>query len=305
MTAGEIQFKSIADCTINEITELWNIGFSESFVDTKITSLQMLDKLGQQCIHPTLSVAAYLENIPAGFVLIGWREIDGRKMAWNGGTGVHPSFRGKGLGRRLLHEAIRGVKQMGAHSLSLETRTRPDNGRAVRAYESNGFVKRDILQMMRLAGDFTSLPFCREQKHSYIYVKGQPEVVRWLPFHTYDQTSWTTQWFSISNGQSLIAYDVTGKAAGFALYKESYNNDGTRNSIHLIQCEADPTCADVSGVIRSLLIEVFRPMEQNVERSTHYIRTSNVEAKQALAEAGFEVSNEEYWMTLPLGDEQQ
>ena len=38
------------------------------------------------------------KEIPIGFVLQGIREVDGQKIAWNGGTGIIPKYRGKKLG---------------------------------------------------------------------------------------------------------------------------------------------------------------------------------------------------------------
>lgn len=46
------------------------------------------------------SLAIYVDGEPAGFVMNGVRDVDGKKLAWNGGTGIAPVFRGQVLAER-------------------------------------------------------------------------------------------------------------------------------------------------------------------------------------------------------------
>jgi ribosomal protein S18 acetylase RimI-like enzyme len=75
--------------------------------------------------------------------VVGWADIF---RAWppalahcgSLGMGVHPDFRGQGLGQRLLSACIAKARQQGITRIELETRV--DNERAVRLYEKLGFV---------------------------------------------------------------------------------------------------------------------------------------------------------------------
>lgn len=291
------QMKSMAECSVNVLTELWNRGFQQDYSDTKHTPAQQLQRMGRYRIDPGLSVVAYIGEEPAGFVWIGWREAHGRKLAWNGGTGVIPAFRGRGLSKRMLAEAIRRVGEAGAESLSLEAMT--NNEPAVRAYRSCGFVTLDRLHVLQhKGGAFNHASFARERSFAYMTVRGKPELVGRLPFYNDKTTSWTCQWFSLEESQSLVVYDSGGNAAGYATFREDCADDGRQSSVELYHCEADPSREDGRELIRFMLAEVMKPSVQTLTRRARYIRASNPFVLEALTEAGFQQMKEEYLMVL-------
>ncbi len=71
----------------------------------------------------------------AGFVLI--RHEDGETQL--GPFGVHPDFRGKGLGKALLAESFRVLAEKGVRSINVEVDS--DNSRALKLYRMFGFQK--------------------------------------------------------------------------------------------------------------------------------------------------------------------
>lgn len=291
-----LHIKSVSACTMDEVTELWNKGFQQDYSDKVHTSWHRMSKMRQHYIHPDLSIAAYIDGQPAGFVLIGWREELGRKMAWNGGTGVVPKFRGQGLSKRLLLEAIRRVKGAGADSLTLEAMT--VNDRAIRAYRSCGFEKVDQLHILQLKEDFTNIPFPVSQFPGYTEITGLPERVAYLSFYVSSPCSWTSQWFNLDGGSSLIVYDRKGAAAGYALFQEKYNETGYLSSIKLFHCEADPGRTDRRDLIHHMLTKVMRPEVSALTRTAHYIRASNGEVIDALVTNGFITTKKEHLMEL-------
>lgn len=296
MRETEVRLRSLSECSIAEITALWNKGFEQYVKDMSRTDFQMTVRLGKLHIHPEMSVAAFAGDTPAGFVMIGWRDVGGRKLAWNGGTGIAVPFRGRGLSKLLLSEAIRRAKKHGAERLSLEART--DNDRAVAAYRSQGFVVADRLLDLRRTGGFSEMPFRRDKEEGYFCVRGTPEPAGGLAFYNGRLSSWTTEWFSLDGGRSLIAYDRTGTAAGYSLYQEEFGPGNRLSSIRLCHCEADPGREDGGDVIRYMLAEIMKPCVERLSRAAHYVRASNKELMETLREAGFEQTQEEYLMEL-------
>ena len=75
--------------------------------------------------------------------VVGWADIF---AAWQPalshcgrlGMGVHPDYRGQGIGERLLAACIAKARAKGITRIELETRI--DNARAIRLYEKLGFV---------------------------------------------------------------------------------------------------------------------------------------------------------------------
>jgi hypothetical protein len=70
---------------------------------------------------------------------------------WCGGFGIVPEHRGTGAGRLLAAEMVRVARESGLATLQLEVLTQ--NARAIRLYESAGFVTRRRLFGIELAAD--------------------------------------------------------------------------------------------------------------------------------------------------------
>lgn len=65
-------------------------------------------------------------------------------IAYLGGVATHPSFAGRGLGKKMMLEVIALAQQSGFLRIELSTAT--TNDRAIRLYEKMGFQKEGILR---------------------------------------------------------------------------------------------------------------------------------------------------------------
>ena len=83
-------------------------------------------------------------------------ELEPYGVAHLGGMVVAANHRGRGLGRRLLKEAISWASRAGAHKVALETW--PENEGALRLYRSFGFVEEGTLRLhyRRRSGELKS-----------------------------------------------------------------------------------------------------------------------------------------------------
>ena len=79
---------------------------------------------------------AYANGVPAGFFELEWR--DGKDM-WLAYFGIMPEFRGRGLGKWLLSEAIAAAWLREPERVRVETCTL-DDPRALTLYQRMGFV---------------------------------------------------------------------------------------------------------------------------------------------------------------------
>jgi len=69
-----------------------------------------------------------------------------------GSFAMHPSFRGRGFGSRIIEEIVYFARSQGVRRLELLVET--DNPRAIRLYEKHGFVREGILRgAVRRASD--------------------------------------------------------------------------------------------------------------------------------------------------------
>ncbi|MBP1988544.1 GNAT family N-acetyltransferase [Paenibacillus eucommiae] len=297
MERPQVQIKSLSECTFNETLELWNNGFQGYYSDMTQSMPGIISHLGNASIHPGLSVAAFVEGKPAGFVLTGIKEVNGIKTAWNGGTGVSPEFRGMGIAKALMKEMVHKLREEGAHIATLEVVSK--NVGAIAAYESGGFESVDGLTGMRHEGAFAEVPFRRKSSTPYSYHTGKPNEVSGLSFYR-DKAAWMTQWFNWNGGESILVYDSKGEAAAYVLLRRSYNDDGSVSSITISHCEANPQREDADEVVRFALARAFEPFNLSFVRATDNLSLSSTFAVEALVEAGFTQVYEQKLMMIDL-----
>ncbi|WJH33480.1 GNAT family N-acetyltransferase [Paenibacillus sp. CC-CFT747] len=293
-----ITFKPLRQCTFDQAAELWNSGFRHYFSDMTHSVDVLARQIGLHRIQPTLSVTAFAEDEPAGFVFIATFETGGRKLAWNGGTGVNPRFRGMGLAKRLMEAATHGVRNAGFDAFLLEVVAK--NASAISAYEHVGFRAVDDLIGMKRVGAFEVIPFATTNRPMYESRKGLPIEASYLPFYRL-RTAWGSQWFSLADGESLLVLDERGEPAAYALYSKHYDKDGKLSSISLKQCEPAPGREDAESAVRFALSEVFGPLDLPVTRIVDNLSGTSEHAIAALREAGFAPIFEQKLMWLDLG----
>src|SRR4026207_1760851 len=100
------EIRRLSTSSFEQAVQIWNEGFQGYFVDLTFSLDVYLTRLRQESLSPEHSLIAFRSGEPAGFLLNGMRNYAGRKVAWNGGTGVSPKFRGQGIGRLLVGAAL-------------------------------------------------------------------------------------------------------------------------------------------------------------------------------------------------------
>jgi RimJ/RimL family protein N-acetyltransferase len=93
-----------------------------------------------------------------GEEVVGWCDItpnpiEGFRHVGRLGMGLMPDFRGRGLGRRVAEETIRAARAAGMERIELEVFA--SNARAIRLYQSMGFVVEGVKKQARkLDGEY-------------------------------------------------------------------------------------------------------------------------------------------------------
>ncbi|HEY3932784.1 MAG TPA: GNAT family N-acetyltransferase [Verrucomicrobiae bacterium] len=70
---------------------------------------------------------------------------EGGRAAWLEDMVVHPNWRGKSIGRQLLHEAINRMRSVGCARITLLTDS--TNSAAIHFYEKAGFVRSGMIPL--------------------------------------------------------------------------------------------------------------------------------------------------------------
>ena len=105
------------------------------------------------------------ENKPAGMFKFMPQQHRNHHIAYLGGIALHPDFAGKGYGRVLMNEILELGRR--TNILRIELSTATFNDKAIKLYESCGFVKEGVLRKythLKSEGSFVD-----EYLMSYLY----------------------------------------------------------------------------------------------------------------------------------------
>jgi GNAT superfamily N-acetyltransferase len=265
-----IEIKRMHTCSYQTALEVWNEGFQGYFLDMTVTFDRFLTRLTSEGISPEHSLIAFSKGTPVGFLLNAFRTNGDRKLAWNGGTGVIPAMRGKGVGKALVAAALDLYAAEKVNIALLEAIAGNDS--AITLYKRFGYEVIDELTFLQT--DEPLKPFVSSRLDSYGVETVAPAAVRSLTFYR-ELSPWQTQWQSLAmtNGAAVIVSESGGSPVGYALFKKKFDDQGKLANIALCQCEVAPDRDDGEAITAVAMNNVFLP--GNYRRSTYNLRKSN------------------------------
>lgn len=260
----------------------------------------MLCFFADNSISPEHSVIAFDQDKPIGFVFVAIKEVDGHLLAWNGGTGIIPEYRGKGLAKLLLGKVRAILLKANVHKAWLEVVA--SNKPALAAYQSIGFEKVDDLIGMTVKEDWNPHAWATSGADEYLQVsKMTTEQISLLPFYKED-SAWRGQWHVLKRigGQGACVRDEHNAVTGYALYYHQTDRSGLVNSASLFQLELAPNCGNKEAAIKKLLTAVFLPESKNCVRSVRDLTCAEPITLEWLEAAGFKEAYRQYLLALNL-----
>ncbi|PTM59399.1 GNAT family N-acetyltransferase [Desmospora activa] len=287
----EMVFRSLHEYSFEEATQIWNRCFEGYLVDATMTVDRFVQRMGIEGLSPARSLVAVAGEEPVGIVLNGLRTVQGRKAAWNGGTGVAVPYRGKGLGTALLEATMALYQREQVEIATLEAFEK--NKKAISLYEKMGYRVVDRLLFLEKTGTLDVALL--KERQSYRVQIGSAGEVSSLSFYP-SLSPWQTDWEGIKDGMAAIVRDGDGESVGYALFKRVYHTNGTLEAIILYQCRTKPGANDPDAVIRSLIQAAFSPLDTACKRSTFNLSTTDERVVRILESVGFTHSLAQVWM---------
>jgi len=292
--AANLEIRRLSQCSFDDAVKIWNLGFQGYFVDMTLSLDSYLARLQRDALSPEVSLVVYYDGVPAGFLLNGIRTTAGLKLAWNGGTGVAPQFRGRGVGKALMRATLDLYGEQGIERAMLEAIS--ENETAIALYRKFGYEVVDRLGFFDHEGVLSESTFRKPNLNRYSVAQVEPYLVGALDF--YQETApWQAHWQSLTrdNGQALIVTNASGAAVGYALYRKKRDLQGKTVDCALHQCVARPG-EDAEAIIGCALRSAYAPFDLECTRSTYNFSMSNAAVVTMLIEAGFTSSIEQVHM---------
>lgn len=291
-----VHFKKLSEISMEEAVYIWNRGFEGYMSNIQMTIPNFITRLVNEGLSLEDSFAAYIDGQPLGIVLNGFRDIDGKKVAWNGGTGVVPEYRGQGWGKKLMERKLELYAEQGVNLALLEALS--ENEKAIRLYQSVGFEIVDRLAILQNLEPLESDLLRISSPERYTIRKGLPRDVRPLSFYQ-KLGAWQTQWPSLKDGESLLVC-CENEIVGYALFKKVFDAQGNLSAISLYQCEAGPSRSDAEDILKTALQGVYQPLEMPYRRMTMNLSSANTRVTELLHKLGFILHMEQVQMTRQI-----
>ncbi|WP_053415772.1 GNAT family N-acetyltransferase [Viridibacillus arvi] len=273
-----ISYKLLSSVSFQEAHELFNRGFEGYILPMNLSFETFISKFGNESLSPSLSVVAYDGIEPVGFVLQGIREVDGRKVSWNGGTGIIPEYRGKKLGFPLMQEAVKVLLDNNVSIATLEALS--ENKPAISLYEKCGYNVVDDLLFLSAEGvldnQLPSLDGYEIQRIPAVHAIGSglfPAIVPW-------QTD-PSNTPKIGGEVVMITKDEDVQAACLIRKKYVFGNETEGITLFQVSENGDD---DVLNALLAYALEYDKP----INRTTYNFLKGDGRVISLLTKKGFE-----------------
>ena len=143
---GELKIISAASVTLEEFAAAFVAAFSGYFFPMALNAELLSRRVRFEHLDISHSLLAYDADRLVGMAMLGLR----RDVAWVGGFGITPEYRGRGRAHRLMTALIEEARRCRARTLTLEVLRQ--NSAAIRLYERAGMTAaRDLIIYERVA----------------------------------------------------------------------------------------------------------------------------------------------------------
>jgi ribosomal protein S18 acetylase RimI-like enzyme len=210
--------RSLRPVDLTEMYLAFLNAFSDYPVPFRLSKDQFVRKFVEKLhIDFELSVGSYEGDALAGFIFSTVNYYEGKLTAYNGGTGVRPLFRGRGIVSQLYAYLLPVFKERGIEQCVLEVLA--TNHRAIGVYEKIGFKKNRYYHCFKLEGK----PISPNLLWPEVYIEPvtKPEWSLYQDFNTF-QPSFLDSTLMVRENlihETVIEAKLQGKCIGYAVYQ--------------------------------------------------------------------------------------
>ncbi|ALJ01432.1 GNAT family N-acetyltransferase [Rufibacter tibetensis] len=137
-------FAFAESASVGQLCTLFNNAFSDYVQPMVLTEPIMEMKLLRDGLTPEVAPLAMQDYTPVGFIFNSLGTWQGKRTAYNAGTGVVPEARGKALTQQMYQFCVPLLRKLGVEQCLLEVIQ--ENTRALKVYQSLGF---EIIRSLR------------------------------------------------------------------------------------------------------------------------------------------------------------
>lgn len=145
-----LEYRTLEKTSIHDIHQCFLDAFSDYMVDIRMSEEAFYEMNALRGVDYGISIGAFAGKRLVGVTINAKDQWNGKWTAYDAGTGVIPSYRGKGVSRAIMEKAFAVLEAEGFASYVLEVITR--NEKALKLYQSLGFRITRRLECLVLKG---------------------------------------------------------------------------------------------------------------------------------------------------------
>lgn len=212
-----MHYKTLANTSLEVLRTTFGEAFSDYEIPIHLTTNTLLEMMGTRDLSLEHSVGTFDGKRLVGFILCGYRKSRTGATLYDGGTGVVPDYRGKGIAADMLSWILREADRKGIDRFLLEVLEH--NRAAQELYLKAGFSNRRFFRCYRLDKDLVG-----QQVLDSPYFFEPLEKTRFEKFDHHMFLSYEPSWQNdvpsvLHNWEQLAGLSVIcdGKLVGYGL----------------------------------------------------------------------------------------
>ncbi len=180
----DFEFKGFRQKDASIMRKTFNSAFSDYIVPINLSHGQFIQKIVQKTnISFKYSVGSYSKRKLVGFIFNSINYYEGKKTAYNGGTGVIPEFRGNKLTEKMYDSIFPKLENNGIEQCVLEVIS--NNKPAIKVYENLGFARSKFFHCLKLKKESPYLRRFKKTDIDIVFPQG-PKWKKYESFCDYD-----------------------------------------------------------------------------------------------------------------------
>ncbi len=207
-----LEFRTLEETSIHEIHQCFVDAFADYMVDIRMSESAFHEMNALRGVDYGISVGAFTGKRLVGLTINARDQWKGKRTAYDAGTGVIPSFRGKGISRSIMRKSFEVLEKKGFQSYLLEVITQ--NEKALKLYESLGFRITRRLECLVLKGPLATQVHHADISVSSVSTEQLPileQAFRGEPDQAFEP-SWQNGWKTIQRRPELYHINAMWKA---------------------------------------------------------------------------------------------
>lgn len=214
MLTPKIQFVRAHTLTLDQVTEAYNRGFEDVPAELSMTTQERRAANKRDSIELSASWVTFLDNEPAGVVLMGIRG----QYGWLGALSLSPELRVYGVGEQLMLAFIESGREHQLDQLALEVVG--ENHAAIGLYETLGFRR------LRVLNGWSCDPPLRQDGWISLRRTVISEVIEYMADFHDDPLPWQFSAETLRQDPQdyeALVYQENSETLGYIIYALRYN----------------------------------------------------------------------------------